>query len=136
MPRRFVLFVLFVLLAASVAAQENPDGPVGAVALEPAFTLGGFSNVDRTLQSQDRSVGLRWSDGVQLGDIEGDWQRYSLSVLVPASAKITFGASFTWERQDVTDTEPFFEHIERKNVKASVYEIGFRMRYWWNLPKY
>ena len=136
------------MLVASSPAQTNPDGPVGAVALEPSFVFGGSSGFDQQLSAWS-AIDLRKGDdddrpGDPGGpahwlpaswvprDVESRWESYGLSVLVPASRAWTLGFSYAYTNFDEHDKRYGFSNV---TTQVNTWSVGMRARYWWNLPE-
>ena len=126
---------LFVLVASvSGARAENPDGPVGAVMLEPSVVLSGttFHDGIRTFKpefAEDDYWSVR-SDHAEQTAFDASSRRFGLNVLVPVKQQLTLGAQFAYTRGEWT-TKSGLGSTEND---VGSWEFGFRARYWWNLP--
>jgi hypothetical protein len=129
-----VAVVLLVALVAIASAKDNPDGPVGAVMLEPSLVLFGQSDYEGAFfknseYDDDNRMFLRPTNEIISQDF--DAQRYGLRVLVPIRQSITLGAHYALTR---TDRATRFDD-QKTTEEASTWQVGFRVRYWWNLPE-
>jgi len=126
---------IMLLAVVTIAKAENPDGPVGAVMLEPSITLSGIQSFDGFVVSRsprrddDDLAGTR--ESVENFGRDGSAQRYGFRLLVPAREDLTVGLHYAYAQFD-RETSALDELVDED---WSGWEFGFRVRYWWNLPE-
>jgi len=129
--RPVAIAAVLLLAVSAIARADNPDGPVGSLMLEASLGLSSLRDYDFASFAYLRNDA---NDPIvvplsQVQRVEMDAQRYGLALLAPIKPSVTLGGHFAVTNLDRSTRYSQGQVVENFNA----WEVGFRVRYWWNL---